>query len=47
MKSFYFPNALIVELPELVSVIKFNNGDLVTESILEHSLYAGIEYKNK
>ena len=40
MNSVCLPKALIVVPPEILSFIKFRSGDLVTLSILVHSLYA-------
>lgn len=40
MNSVCLPKALIVQPPEILSFIRFKSGDLVTLSILVHSLYA-------
>lgn len=42
MNSSYFPKALIVEHPEILSPSKLSKGDFDIDSILVHCLYAGI-----
>lgn len=42
MNSVCFPKARIVEQPLQLSLIKLIMGDFETDSILVHSLYAGI-----
>ena len=46
MNSSCFPKALIVGHPEMLSPKKLRRGDLVTDSILIHYLYAGIVVLN-
>lgn len=46
MKSSFLLNALIVEFPDIDSVKKLNNGDLVNDSTLLTSLFAATDILN-